>query len=127
MGIAFLHPARRERDAYGDDRHIILDDAASSLSSSWVAAVGRAIRTAGIPSLSQMFYNPIPHTRTATMNALQSLLEQGQSIWYDFISRDFIATGAMKELVDQGLRGMTSTPTIFEKSIAGVSAYDEQI
>lgn len=61
------------------------------------------------------------------MNALQSLLEQGQSIWYDFISRDFIATGAMKELVDQGLRGMTSNPTIFEKSIAGGSAYDEQI
>lgn len=61
------------------------------------------------------------------MNVLHSLLEQGQSIWYDFISRDFIANGTMQSLVDKGLRGMTSNPTIFEKSIAGGNAYDDQI
>ncbi|MEO5928501.1 MAG: transaldolase [Candidatus Kapaibacterium sp.] len=61
------------------------------------------------------------------MNPLHALLEQGQSIWYDFISRDFISSGEMKRLVDQGLRGMTSNPTIFEKAIAGGNAYDEQI
>ncbi len=61
------------------------------------------------------------------MNALQSILEQGQSVWYDFISHDFIASGAMKKLVDQGLRGMTSNPTIFEKAIAGGNTYDDQI
>lgn len=61
------------------------------------------------------------------MNPLQQLLEQGQSIWYDFISRQFIANGTMQELVDQGLRGMTSNPTIFEKAIASGSDYDDQI
>src|ERR1700749_3752677 len=61
------------------------------------------------------------------MNPLHSLLQQGQSIWYDFISRDFIASSTMKNLVDKGLRGMTSNPTIFEKAIAGGNAYDEQI
>lgn len=61
------------------------------------------------------------------MNPLQLLLEQGQSIWYDFISRDFIATGTMGNLVQKGLRGMTSNPTIFEKAIAGGNSYDEQI
>lgn len=71
--------------------------------------------------------NYISHTRTPIMNVLQSLLEQGQSIWYDFISRDFISNGTMQNLVDKGLRGMTSNPTIFEKSIAGGNAYDEQI
>lgn len=61
------------------------------------------------------------------MNPLQQLLGQGQSIWYDFISRQFIANGTMQELVGQGVRGMTSNPTIFEKAIAGGSDYDEQI
>jgi transaldolase len=63
----------------------------------------------------------------ADTNPLHALLEQGQSIWYDFISRDFIGDGSMKKLVDQGVRGMTSNPTIFEKAIAGGGAYDEQI
>lgn len=61
------------------------------------------------------------------MNPLQQLLDEGQSIWYDFISRDFIANGTMQKLVDQGVRGMTSNPTIFEKAIAGGNAYDDQI
>jgi transaldolase len=60
-------------------------------------------------------------------NPLHSLLEQGQSIWYDFISRDFIASGRMKELVDNGVRGMTSNPTIFEKAISKGNDYNEQI
>jgi transaldolase len=61
------------------------------------------------------------------MNALTALLEQGQSIWYDFISREFIQSGEMKRLVDLGLRGMTSNPTIFEKAITSGSDYDESI
>lgn len=61
------------------------------------------------------------------MNPLHALLDKGQSIWYDFISRDFIASGAMANLVSLGLRGMTSNPTIFEKAIAGTDAYDAQI
>jgi transaldolase len=58
---------------------------------------------------------------------LASLLQHGQSIWYDFISRDFISSGKMQELVDKGLRGMTSNPTIFEKAISKGSDYDAQI
>ncbi len=61
------------------------------------------------------------------MNPLRQLLEHGQSIWYDFISHDFIASGRMAELVEQGLRGMTSNPTIFEKAIAGGTSYDGKI
>ncbi|HVK39293.1 MAG TPA: transaldolase [Candidatus Kapabacteria bacterium] len=61
------------------------------------------------------------------MNPLAALQEEGQSIWYDFISRDFIKSGEMKALVDKGVRGMTSNPTIFEKAIAKGNAYDEQI
>jgi transaldolase len=61
------------------------------------------------------------------MNPLAALHAEGQSIWYDFISREFIASGQMKELVDRGVRGMTSNPTIFEKAISKGSAYDEQI
>lgn len=61
------------------------------------------------------------------MNQLQQLLSQGQSIWYDFISREFIESGEMARLVALGIRGMTSNPTIFEKAVAGGDLYDEQI
>ena len=61
------------------------------------------------------------------MSILHDLYNAGQSIWYDFISRDFIASGKMKELVERGIRGMTSNPTIFEGAIAGGTDYDEQI
>ena len=61
------------------------------------------------------------------MSILQELHTHGQSIWYDFISRGFITSGRMKELVEKGVRGMTSNPTIFEGAIAGGDEYDEQI
>lgn len=61
------------------------------------------------------------------MNPLEKLHAEGQSIWYDFISRDFIISGKMQELVDRGVRGMTSNPTIFEKAISKGTDYDEQI
>lgn len=61
------------------------------------------------------------------MGILHDIFSNGQSIWYDFISREFIQSGKMKELVNTGIRGMTSNPTIFEKAIAGGDEYDEQI
>ena len=61
------------------------------------------------------------------MGILNDIHGLGQSIWYDFISRDFIASGRMLELVQKGIRGMTSNPTIFEQAIASGSDYDEQI
>lgn len=61
------------------------------------------------------------------MSILHDIHRLGQSIWYDFISRDFIASGQMQELVETGIRGMTSNPTIFEQAIAKGNDYDEQI
>ncbi len=49
----------------------------------------------------------------------------GQSIWLDFISRDIIASGEFARLLDLGIRGVTSNPSIFNKAISGSSLYDE--
>lgn len=61
------------------------------------------------------------------MNNLERLAEQGQSIWLDNISRRILENGELKRLIDQGLRGMTSNPTIFEKAIDGSDDYDKAI
>ncbi|HEY8447342.1 MAG TPA: transaldolase [Thermomicrobiales bacterium] len=57
-----------------------------------------------------------------------ALLEQGQSIWQDDISRDQLNSGELQRTIDEiGIRGLTSNPTIFQKAISSGSAYDEQI
>ncbi|MCC6397667.1 MAG: transaldolase [Bacteroidetes bacterium] len=61
------------------------------------------------------------------MNPLQQLASLGQSIWYDNISRTILRNGELKRMVDQGLLGVTSNPTIFEKAISGSADYDAQI
>jgi transaldolase/glucose-6-phosphate isomerase len=62
--------------------------------------------------------------KTST-NPLERLHEAGQAIWLDFLSRRFIAEGGLKKLVEQdGLAGVTSNPSIFEKAIAGSTDYD---
>ena len=62
------------------------------------------------------------------MNPLVRLGELGQSPWYDYITRDLVASGELARLIaDDGLRGMTSNPTIFEKAVAGSRLYDEDI
>ncbi len=53
--------------------------------------------------------------------------EQKQSIWLDFIGRDIIDDGTMSRLIKQGLRGVTSNPTIFDKAISGSALYDDTI
>jgi transaldolase len=61
------------------------------------------------------------------MNTLQRLhSEQGQSPWIDFIDRDLIASGRLAALVTDGIRGLTSNPTIFAKAVAS-GQYDELI
>jgi transaldolase len=61
------------------------------------------------------------------MNTLHRLhREQDQSPWIDFIDRDLISTGKLRGLVDQGIRGLTSNPTIFAKAVAS-GQYDELI
>ncbi len=51
----------------------------------------------------------------------------GQSIWVDFISRDALASGELARLVDSGVLGLTSNPSIFEKAISGSEIYDDDI
>jgi len=62
----------------------------------------------------------------ATKNPLKQLLDYGQSMWLDYIRRDLFTTGKLKQLItEDGLRGMTSNPSIFEKAIADSSLYDD--
>ncbi|MCR4418175.1 MAG: transaldolase [Ignavibacteria bacterium] len=58
---------------------------------------------------------------------LYKLLKIGQSIWLDNISRGLIKSGELKSLIEKGIRGVTSNPTIFEKAILGSNDYDEAI
>jgi transaldolase len=61
-------------------------------------------------------------------NPLKKLGMLGQSIWLDYIRRDLITGGKLRRLIDEdGLRGMTSNPSIFEKAIAESHIYDEDI
>jgi len=62
------------------------------------------------------------------MNSVKQLQQFHQSVWLDYIRRDLITSGALKRLVEEdGLRGVTSNPTIFEKAISGSSEYDEAL
>lgn len=61
------------------------------------------------------------------MNTIERLTELGQSIWFDNISRGMIKKGELAALVQKGLRGVTSNPTIFDKAIGGSSDYDDQL
>ncbi len=60
-------------------------------------------------------------------STIEQLAEFGQSIWLDNISRSIIESGRLEELIELGLRGMTSNPTIFEKAISDSSDYNEKI
>lgn len=59
--------------------------------------------------------------------SMQSLLELGQSIWLDYLRRGMLESGELQRLIDDGLRGMTSNPTIFEHAIGGSADYDEAL
>lgn len=61
-------------------------------------------------------------------NPLKELEALGQSVWMDYIRRDLIASGALRRLIEEdGLRGMTSNPTIFEKAISESPDYEADI
>lgn len=61
-------------------------------------------------------------------NSLKELNELGQSVWLDYLSRNLITSGKLKHLIDEdGLSGVTSNPTIFQKAITGSSDYDESL
>jgi transaldolase len=61
-------------------------------------------------------------------NALWRLRDLGQSVWYDYIRRDLYAGGELARLIrEDGLAGMTSNPTIFQKAIAETDLYDDAV
>lgn len=59
--------------------------------------------------------------------ALDRLRQLGQSIWLDYIERGFIAQGELSRLIEEGISGVTSNPTIFHRAIADSRAYDASI
>ena len=62
------------------------------------------------------------------MNPLRKLAEKGQAVWLDFLSREILENGTLARLIEEdGVAGVTSNPTIFEKAIAGSSGYDGEI
>jgi transaldolase/glucose-6-phosphate isomerase len=61
------------------------------------------------------------------MNNIERITQLGQSVWFDNINRGMLRRGELAALVQQGLRGVTSNPTIFDKAISGSKDYDDQI
>ena len=61
------------------------------------------------------------------MNNIKKLKNNGQSIWLDSISKQMIETGDLKKIIDEGITGITSNPSIFEKAISSTNSYDRLI
>ncbi len=61
------------------------------------------------------------------MTKLHELAELGQAAWLDYIRRSFIDTGGLQDVIEKGIRGVTSNPSIFEKAIAGSADYDADL
>src|SRR3989442_10195231 len=58
---------------------------------------------------------------------IEELRKQGQSLWLDNIRRQLITSGELARLRDEGVSGVTSNPTIFEKAVSGSTDYDEAL
>ena len=68
----------------------------------------------------------LPNVGTKGANPLKGLLTYGQSPWMDYVRRDLLTGGGLKKMIDEdGLRGMTSNPTIFEKAISAGDYYKD--
>jgi transaldolase/glucose-6-phosphate isomerase len=68
----------------------------------------------------------LPNPGATGTNPLKALNDYGQSPWMDYIRRDLLTSGGLKRMIDNdGLRGMTSNPTIFEKAITGGTYYSD--
>ena len=61
------------------------------------------------------------------ISPLQAVRRLGQSTWLDFISRGLVTSGQLQRLIDDGLRGLTSNPTIFHKAVTQGKDYDDAI
>jgi transaldolase len=58
---------------------------------------------------------------------MQALLALGQSVWLDYLHRDMTRSGELRALIEDGLRGMTSNPTIFERALSTSTSYDRDL
>jgi len=61
------------------------------------------------------------------VNRIRQIAALGQAIWLDYISRDLVRSGQLSALIDEGVTGVTSNPTIFQKAISGSAIYDDDI
>src|SRR5450432_4804616 len=62
------------------------------------------------------------------MNPVKALENHGQAVWLDFLARGFVAKGDLQKLIDSdGVKGVTSNPSIFEKAIGSSDEYDGAI
>src|SRR5271154_7141900 len=62
------------------------------------------------------------------MNPVKALENHGQPVWLDFLARGFVAKGDLQKLIDtDGVKGVTSNPSIFEKAIGSSDEYDNPI
>src|SRR5882724_9716250 len=68
-----------------------------------------------------------PDMTQRTQTAMHALLDLGQSVWLDYLRRGMLRSGELQSLIDDGLRGMTSNPTIFEHAIGGSTDYDDEL
>ena len=67
-------------------------------------------------------------TKITSKNPLKALHDEGQAVWLDFLARRFLADGGLKRLIEQdGLTGVTSNPSIFEKAIAESGDYETSL
>jgi transaldolase/glucose-6-phosphate isomerase len=84
---------------------------------------GRATAAAARRACKEWNAMPLPAN-----NPLRGLQQYGQSVWLDFVSRDLIRSGGLARLIaEDGIRGVTSNPSIFEKAIGHGTDYDAQI
>src|SRR5258708_20236442 len=66
-----------------------------------------------------------PRTEQGIMNPVKALEQHGQAVWLDFLARGFVVKGDLKRLIDNdGVKGVTSNPSIFEKAIGSSNEYD---
>src|SRR5256714_451614 len=66
--------------------------------------------------------------KTGIMNPVKALENHGQAVWLDFLARGFVAKGELKKLIDtDGVKGVTSNPSIFEKAIGSSDEYDSAV
>jgi transaldolase len=90
-------------------------------------AIARAISGPGGNETTEETPEHRSGTRRARMSNMLALQKVGQSMWLDYIDRNLLVDGALEALVDEGLSGVTSNPTIFHKAITSDSDYDDVI